>query len=248
MLSFHGYGLSNEHMKVLEQEFVDRYVIYSFDLFFHGKSFWEDPEKYPLTTDFWKSLLQEFLKQENIETFSLLGFSMGGKLALATLQSFPTNIESIYLLAPDGIKTSFWYNLATLPGIFSRFFKSLVKNPKPFFTLVQLLSRTPFFDPGLGRFAESQMQTEEQRKRIYFSWMVFRKLKPKLSLVASLINTHNIPFYLFLGKYDRVIPYENLKNFLDKLSHPNVHIAESGHTRLIEATAEFLKKNQDIRA
>ena len=84
LLLFHGFGQNHEAFKRLEDSLQTSYTIYAFDIFFHGLSRWNKGEQ-PLEKLFWKELLSEFLKQNEIESFSLLGFIMGGKFALASL-------------------------------------------------------------------------------------------------------------------------------------------------------------------
>src|ERR1041384_3075655 len=100
MLTFHGYGQDNSVFNN-----YTGYTFYHIDLFFHGKSEWNKGEE-PLEKDEWKSLVEELLVKNNIQTFSVMGFSMGGKFALATLEAFPGRVKEIILLAPDGIKTN----------------------------------------------------------------------------------------------------------------------------------------------
>lgn len=96
LLMFHGYGQDASVFKHIEG--------YSIELFFHGNSIWNKGEE-PLEKSEWKDIIDEFLNKNNITTFSVLGFSMGGKFALATLEAFPGRVKEIILLAPDGVQT-----------------------------------------------------------------------------------------------------------------------------------------------
>ena len=79
--------------------------------------------KHPLKKLIGKKPLRNLCKETGVQNFSLAGFSLGGKFALATLEAFPEKTKGIILLAPDGIKTSFWYSLATYPAFFSKNFQ-----------------------------------------------------------------------------------------------------------------------------
>jgi pimeloyl-ACP methyl ester carboxylesterase len=95
-------------------------------------------------------------------------------------------------------------------------------------------------DKGLLRFAESQMDTEEKRSRVYFSWVYFRKLKFNLSKIASLLNKKQIPLTLLVGKHDKVIQAKNMKSLVLMLQKKNFQVIEAGHNDLIKKAISVL--------
>jgi pimeloyl-ACP methyl ester carboxylesterase len=238
LLVFHGFGQDMSVFEFFARSLARQYTFYVFDLYFHGKSTWGLAEK-TLTKEEWKKTLTLFLNENNIASFSVAGFSLGGKFALATLELFPEKTKEIFLIAPDGIKTSFWYSLATYPIMFRKFFKSMILHPNRFLSLVQWLNKTGVVDQGLIRFAEYQMNSEEKRSRVYYSWVVFRHLQFNLSQIASLINQHNIKLTLIVGKYDKVITPKNMTSFLKKIKTYRFEILESGHSGLINQSLPY---------
>lgn len=179
--------------------------------------------------------MRAFLNENNITRFSLAGFSLGGKFALATVELFPEQVEKIFLIAPDGIKTSFWYSLATYPAALRRLFKSMITHPNRFFGLVKLVNKLGLADKGLLRFAEHQMNTEEKRKQVYYSWVVFRLLHFNMNEIAGIINNNNIPLTMAVGKYDKVISAKNMHRLLKRLRTYRIEILETGHNGLLKA-------------
>lgn len=240
LLAFHGFGQTGSVYEKLAASLADRYTIYSFDLFFHGNSTWPFGEK-PLEKDFWKSFMEQFFSENNIETYSVFGFSMGAKFALATLEAFPQQTKEIFLLAPDGIKTSFWYSLATYPVAFRNLFKSMIRKPQRFSALIQIAYRLRVVDKGIIRFVESQMNTEEKRNRVYFSWVVFRHLKFNMHHIASLINTNAVSLVMITGKYDKIITTKNMNRLLKKVKHYTSLTPETGHNGIIDASIKILR-------
>lgn len=239
LLIFHGFGQDHKVFRSLTESLTHTYTIYLFDLYFHGKSEWGYGEL-PLEKEHWRETVQQFLRENGIEKFCLAGFSLGGKFVLATLESFPTKTEEVFLLAPDGIKTSFWYSLATYPVIFRKIFKSMIRHHGRFMAIVKGLNFLGFMDKGLLRFAEHQMNTEEKRRRVYYSWVVFRRLVFDLDQIARLINSHEIPLTLITGKYDKVIRSQNMEGLLKRLKSCRSVVVESGHNGLIEASIPYL--------
>lgn len=238
LLVFHGFGQDMRVFDFFTRSLARNYTFYVFDLYFHGKSRWGHGEK-TLQKGEWRETMQLFLKENNIERFQLAGFSLGGKFVLATLEAFPHSIDKVYLIAPDGIKTSFWYSLATYPAILRALFRSMILHPGRFHKLATWLNKSRLVDAGLIRFAEYQMDSEEKRNRVYFSWVVFRHLKFDLANVAGIINDNDIDLVLILGQFDKVIRPENMERLTRKLKQCQVRILESGHSGLINQSLPF---------
>jgi pimeloyl-ACP methyl ester carboxylesterase len=238
LLLFHGFGQDLNVFEYLTHSLAQEYTFYIFDLYFHGKSKWNKGEQ-TLEKQDWKEIIKIFLEENKIDNFSLTGFSLGGKFALATLEAFPNKTNEIFLIAPDGIHTSFWYSIATYPVAFRKLFRSMIFHPERFLSITKFLNKLRLADHGLIKFAEYQMNSEEKRSRVYYSWVVFRHFNFDLKKIASLINTHNIELTLIAGKYDKVIMPENMNRFLRLISNYRFEILESGHTGLINQSLPF---------
>lgn len=238
LLLFHGFGQHHKAFDLLTENLAHTHTLFAFDLFFHGESQW--PDERPLEKEIWKDIMAQFFGQNNIDRFSVLGFSMGGKFALATVELFPDLVSRLILLAPDGIKTSFWYSLATYPIALRSWFKSMILKPGRLQGLLIFLRTLRLVDAGLLRFAEFQMNTQEKRERVYYSWVVFRHLKFDLKKIAQLILEHRIPFTLLIGRYDKIITSQNMNRILRYLPDVKVTLVESGHNRIIETSIPAL--------
>lgn len=246
LLLFHGFGQTHQVFQSWLEPFKNDYTLYAFDLYFHGQSHWSSRE--PLEKSDWRHIIEQFIVQEQVNNFEIAGFSMGGKFALATLELFPERIAKIYLLAPDGIKTSFWYSLATYPIATRYFFKSMILHPNRLHSLAKLLRAFRLVDNGLLRFAEHQMNTEEKRRRVYYSWVYFRHLKFDLDKIASVLNQKEIPFTMIVGKFDKVIQPKNMEGFLSKIRIKEFKVLEAGHNDLIAKSVEAIKKQNDSQS
>jgi pimeloyl-ACP methyl ester carboxylesterase len=231
LLMFHGFGqglhVFQNWLTVLEKDFT----LYAFDLYFHGDSTW--PSREALEKTDWQEILRIFFEQEKIERFELAGFSMGGKFVLATVEAFAERVDRLVLIAPDGIKTSFWYSLATYPIATRALFKSMILHPNRLYRLIKTLRARHLVDKGLLRFAESQMNTEEKRRRVYYSWVYFRHLKFDLRKMSALLNAHGIALLMITGKYDKIITTRNMKRFTQSIRVHQLLEIEAGHNDLI---------------
>lgn len=237
LLAFHGFGLSARSMQSLTKPLSSAYTIISVDLFFHGKSHW--PIDRILAKSEWKGIIREILDRHNIKKFSLAGFSMGGKFALATLENYPKRIDALFLFAPDGIATSMWYDLATYPFFFQGYFKSMIVKPRRFYRLVSLLKNLKLMDKGVLKFATKQMNTVKKRRRVYYSWVVFKKLKFNLKKISGIIKHNNIKITMVLGKHDKIITGDGMHQLLKYIpGHYKLLVVSSGHNYVIDTFAE----------
>ncbi|MEM8567411.1 MAG: alpha/beta hydrolase [Bacteroidota bacterium] len=235
LFAFHGFGQRATDLEPIIQKLRTEYTTYSFSHFFHGSS-WHFRDT-PLKLILWQEIINFVLKKHSIKTFDLLGFSLGAKVALASFELFPDKVKKMYLLAPDGIDTNVWYNLATYPNIFRRYFKSMIVHPKRFYSILNGLYRLGLLDKGLMRFAASQMNTASKRHRVYFSWVIYKDFKSSRPALAKLVNDHNCELNIWLGKYDRVILRKGIESFTKRIHGARVTILESGHNDLINKVA-----------
>ena len=239
MLVFHGFGQDHTLYVPLLKSLSKKYTLYIVDLFFHGKSEWNEGER-PLQKSTWKNILQVLFQEQQITNFSILAYSLGGKFALATIEAYPRQLKDVFLLAPDSIKTSFWYSLATYPKGLRMIFKSMIYRHERFLMLVNKLNQFNLADKGLIRFADYQMNSEAKRKRVYYSWVVFRHLTFDLRKIGELINQNKIVLTMVVGKYDKVIRPENMNRLLNHVRDYRLEILESGHTGLIQESLNLL--------
>jgi pimeloyl-ACP methyl ester carboxylesterase len=245
LITFHGFGQNGEYYESFGKSVGDTYTIYSFDLFFHANSEWKERNK-ALTKEEWRNILHLLLEKHHIHNFAVCGYSMGGKFALASLEAFPDRINQFILIAPDGIKTLFWYSLATYPTSFRKFFRAMITQPKYFYHILKFSKKLGIADKSLLKFANSQMNTRAQRRRVYLTWVVFRLLSFNMRAIGDLINKHQIPTIMVTGKYDKIITENNMMDFLQHVKVYENIVLEAGHNSLIDYAAEYFKNNKSI--
>ncbi|RYC67028.1 alpha/beta hydrolase [Spirosoma sordidisoli] len=236
LLAFHGFGQSSVVFEHLQRAIGSRFTVFAIDLFLHGQSLHTGNPL--LTKTSWQRLLDAFLETHGIERFSLMGFSLGGRFALATTEAFASRVDELLLIAPDGITRSFWYQLATSTRAGRALFRYMLHH-LPILTdvghtLVQLglLNRTAM------RFAELSLSTPAQRDLVYRSWTQFRLISPRIPAIAQLLNTHPVRVRLFAGAFDRIVPGRYLLPLTDRLHRFELTVFRTGHNHLIELTAE----------
>ncbi|MBC7921528.1 MAG: alpha/beta hydrolase [Ferruginibacter sp.] len=236
LLAFHGFGQHGRHFEVLAGALAAEYVTYSFDLFYHGRSEWADPDQV-LTKADWAALMRAFFERENVNACSVVGFSLGARPALATAEAFPDRIEAVFLLAPDGITPNPWYTLATRSGWTQRLFRQAVFHPGVFRRLTRLAQTLRLVHPGWVRFAHRQLDTPEKRYQLYHTWLGFRRLRFDVPTLADLFNERGIRTEIFLGRHDRLLTESHVRPLLRRLKHGKLTLLPCGHGGLLAGVA-----------
>lgn len=232
-LLFHGFGQSSKAYDSFLQLRKSNQTFIVLDIFYHGQSSWNTVQQ-KLTKEIWRSILVQLMEQEKFERFNLIGYSMGGKFCLVSYELFPNLTQSLLLMAPDGIKTGFWYNMATFPGVFNRLFKHVVFHPTRFFKTMDVLYNLGALESSFIKFVKSKMLTRTMRAQVYFTWNVFKPLQPDLAYIIRQLRLSQTPITLVTGKYDKMVTSENLEKFSSKVPQLVKIELDSGHNTLID--------------
>lgn len=233
---FHGYGEEAGIFGFLANYAGNQYTFYSIDLPFHGKTEWNDG----LT--FTPSDLQQIIEQivgTHHPKLTLMGFSLGGRMALSLYQTMPEKIEKIILLAPDGLKINSWYWLATQTWLGNKFFAFTMKKPGWFLGLIKLFNKLKLINASIFKFINYYIGDAEVRRLLYTRWTTLRKLKPHLQKIKNCILKNKTPVRLIYGKHDRIILSsvgEKFKKGIEE--HCTLAIIHSGHQVLHENHVE----------
>ena len=241
---FHGYGEDAKSFVFLNNYLSKRYTFIAVDLPFHGNTKWK--EGLSFSNEDLRLLILLLIKslnpgtsQRNETSFypkiTLIGFSLGSRIALSILEMMPAQIEKIVLLAPDGLKLNFWYWLATQTWIGNRFFALTMKKPGWFFGLLKLLNKLKLVNSSIFKFVNYYIGDKKVRDLLYKRWTTLRKLKPAPEEIKSLVKKHSIPVHIIYGKHDRIIlPVVGEKFRKGIENHCTISVIHSGHQVLHE--------------
>ena len=236
ILAFHGFGLDHEIFRDLVN-----FKVYSFDIPYHGKSHWADEEE-ALSIDWLKENLSSLLEKENIDDFSVLGFSIGSRMTQGLLKAFPEKISSVYWIAPDGVYQNFWFMLGTrFPGK-QLYALGMFKMPG----LLKLMARAGrslrLIPESAYRIAIPQLEEPHRRERAYRTWVVFRKMVFSAHSIQLIQEEHQIPMQLFLGSRDRIIEPHKVRAKLKDIPLLNIHELNANHFDLLDKSLKIINQ------
>ena len=218
----------------------NQFTVFAMDLFSHGNSQYVSREL--LTKTDWQRLIGAFLQSQDIQRFSLVGFSLGGRFALATVEAFADRLDQLILIAPDGITRNGWYSLATNSGVGRRLFRYLLRHLPMLTAIGHTMTRLGLLNRTVMRFAEISLGTVEQRDLVYRSWTQFRLIHPDLNAIGSLLTTYPVQVRFFTGAFDRLVPGTYILPLTKRLRQYELTIFKTGHNHLIELAAEKLSQ------
>ena len=227
VICLHGYGEDGTSFRFLEDKAGDAYSFFCPDLPFHGKTSWPDQDAF--TTHDLLGMVMKMVEGED-EKIIVLGFSLGGRLALSLYESIPGKVKKLVLLAPDGLKVNPWYWLATQTVAGNRFFWFTMRKPAWFMVILRLFNRMKWVNPSVFKFVQYYIGNAAVREALYRRWTSLRKIKPHLQAIKTHILTCKTPTQLVYGKHDRIILPAVGERFLEGIErHAGIKIIESGH-------------------
>ena len=239
LIIFHGFGDKAALFDVILPTLGEKYQAWALSLPYHGKTNWQEGKFYKEDLYF---LIDKIRELSGKERFTLMGYSMGGKIVLNMLEKYAPHLDKIILLASDGIKTHKLYDIHALPLIYIQFFKFLMKRPKLFFKTAKYFYKRNILTKFLYDFTKNHFSTPEQRQRFFMIYDSLRAFKPNLSSIKQLLNQYSIPVFLFLGIRDEVILPETAKELSHELNDCQVFWLDKGHLLIDEDLKKPISK------
>jgi pimeloyl-ACP methyl ester carboxylesterase len=202
---FHGYGEDGRSFQCLAEQAGSEYTFIALDLPFHGKTLWNEGLNFSIEDLF--NILGQIRSQSNFasQKFSIMGYSLGGRVGLRLFQSIPGQIEKLILLASDGLKLNFWYWFSTQTLFGNKLFLFTMNHPGWFFGFLKLINKLGWVNSSIFKFVNYYIGEPEVRKLLYQRWTALRNLKPRLPVIKQAITRFKTPVRLIYGMHDRII-------------------------------------------
>ncbi len=220
LILFHGFGETGALYDSLGHLLEGHYTVIVPDLPFHGETRWG---KDLLTADDLAELTRQILQRSAAKSCTLMGYSMGGRLALCLLQRAPFLIDRFMLVAPEGLRKNPWFHLATGTRAGQWLFKTVIFHPRVFVLLIKLGRKAGWVNKTAAAYLQELITDPSSGRRVYHCWRCFKQLKPR-----------NVPFkdtpplHFYFGKYDRLIPPPREKE-MQQWSPAAISVFSTGH-------------------
>lgn len=238
VVAFHGYGRDSSTFYLTEKILGSQFTVIAIDLPFHGLSEWD--KEYTFHPSYLVQVIQEIRKQHQFynHSFTLLGFSMGGRIALTLAQLMHKQVERLVLIAPDGLRVNFWHWFATHTYAGHRLLHYTVHHPQWLLHILNGAERVGLITKSIAAFVHYYMDDEDQRLVLFRRWITMRKFRPRLGFIKKLIKKDKITTRLLFGRHDKVILYMHGEQFIKGIEDlASVTIVDAGHNLLHEYNA-----------
>lgn len=233
LFCFHGYGESAASFAMLEQPLGASFTMIAINLPFHGNTSWKEDLFFAPRELL--ALLEQIAEglPGKMDGWWLMGYSLGGRVALELAQWIPDKLRCLILLAPDGLVVNPWYWLAARTAAGNRIFRWTMKHPGWFFFLLRAARTLRLSNPSVSKFAHHYIDDVQARHELYARWTVMRGFAPDLRRVSSVIRGGRIPVHLLYGRHDRIIRWQRGESFQRMCSpYCELSILPAGHQLL----------------
>ncbi|MFY0253299.1 alpha/beta hydrolase [Chitinophaga sp. 30R24] len=241
LICLHGFGERAVSFHPLSDTLGDLFTLVSLDMPLHGDTIWQEQrafEKEDLA-----AVVRLVLAQQGQERFSLLGYSMGGRLALCLVELMANHMDHLIMVAGDGLKNNPWHLFVTQTRLGNQLFKYNTYHPRLFFTLLNTGKSLGWLNQSIYKFALNRMNETYKRELVYNVWTNLRRMMPDKKRVKQLLSQYNVLTLLVFGKYDRVIPPVLGTRFADGSFPCKIVILEKGHQLISTQLGVVIKSN-----
>lgn len=243
LLAFHGFSRSHRDYTSFTKNLSAEFTIYAFDLFFHEATTIGDrkPDNEPLQPEELETFFENFLNQIHADKAWLMGYSLGGRIALKLAEIMPERIGGLYLFAPDGLIVNSWYALLSYTAPGRALFRYFIKHNAFFLKMLNLIFRVGLIGEKRKTFVLAHIKSPEMQWQIYNVWTYLRKIEPNIKNLGDILSLNKITVDLFMGKYDRVIPVKNAKRLKRCYADLKLYVMDCGHIMLTTQIAKSIE-------
>ncbi|WP_442794328.1 alpha/beta fold hydrolase [Pelobium manganitolerans] len=244
MLCFHGYGMHGRQFTLLEESLGQQYTFYGFDLFFHKQTVLQNTELEHVKNGISKAdlaqLFVDFCREQGIERFSLLSYSMGSFYAATLAEKIPEKIECYITAAPSNLKPGRIITFLSANKIGNKLLERLALSDKAMIRLLELLKKGKIIDKKAHEILFREIATPELRFSFFACATYLRFLKTDLPLFIRQLNKHDIPSIFIFGKRDKSYPASIGKGIIPKIEHAKQVLLDENHDLVKQNFAQTL--------
>ncbi|MBX2906633.1 MAG: alpha/beta hydrolase [Taibaiella sp.] len=226
LLAFHGYGQEAETFQVFEPWLAEDFTILSIDLPYHGQTEWAG--KPHLTADDLAALVQNARREFGVDKVSLMGYSIGGRVALSIMKAVPEQVDKMVLMATDGLIVNGYYFMLMRTQVGRMMFRGFL-GQKDSMKAVLSLKKAGIIKDSYFRLATQVLHFENSKRQLLHAWPCLSRLIHTPAELKRVINKYQIPVTLVMGARDTVLPPRLAYRFAKGVPTVAVCVLERGH-------------------
>ena len=229
LIALHGYGDRARLFAILEGALTARYTVVAFDLPFHGQTAW--PHRTFTKADT-LAIVRQIMEREGKARLSLMGYSFGARVSQAMLPDLLPQLDKLYLLAPDGIRTKGMSAAVRTPMWARTLFFHLLKKPQWFLRLLELGRSLRIVPPLILHFLSFNLTRPERFQRAFGCWFALDSFYLPRHRIKAIWRESGLPVDIYFGTKDEMIHYKTVKKMVEGVRNVRIFRMNAGH-RLI---------------
>lgn len=207
MLCFHGFGMHGKQFRVLEEKLGHQYTFWGFDLLFHKQTVLKDNSLATIKKGISKTELvnvfKAFCAHEHIETFSVIGYSMGSHYATVLVEEMPERIHEYIVAAPSSLEPGAVIRFFSDSWVGNKMIEKLLLSEKATLNLLRFFKSVRLIDDVSRDILFKEVNTPELRFAIYSCLTYLKPLKTDENKLINALNAHQIKSFFFFGEKDK---------------------------------------------
>lgn len=227
IIALHGFGRSGQRFADLGERLRERYTFCAPDLPFHGNTRWASPH-YSLHDC--RAIIHAIAAHEAHPTLTLIGHSLGGRLALRTSPELDDyDIRRLILVAPDGLRGPYTHWIDRTPRLLGRRLAKLLDRPQGVLRFVKLLRHRRLLNPYTEQYLQHNLQNETFRRRLQGTFLSLPDFRLQALPFRQKLRDLPFPVDVFVGRHDPIIDVAHVQRLLGGLPHVQIHVLARGH-------------------
>jgi pimeloyl-ACP methyl ester carboxylesterase len=241
VLLVHGFGADKDRWGLLLPAFSRSYRVVVPDLPGFGQNSKLVSATYDIPTQVRR--LNRFVEAINLDSFYLVGISMGGYISAYFAGQYPQKVKGLVLLDAAGVDSPVPSHLMSRYRATGKM-PLLYRTRKEFDELMEILFFRPPWIPGRLRDHVAQQGARDYE----FREKILREMVAGgMNLLEGRLNKINAKTLLIWGAEDRVLHVSSVEKFQKGLRHcRTVIIKECGHVPYVEKLGETRKAIMDF--
>ncbi|WP_231489846.1 alpha/beta fold hydrolase [Pedobacter sp. Leaf170] len=246
MLCFHGYGMHGKQFKMLEESMGSTYTFYGFDLFFHKETKLKDENlaiiKKGITKTELANFISDFCVEQQIDKFSVIGYSMGTHYAVALTEILFKRIKNFILIAPAALQPGKMIEFLSKNKVGNKVLEKLVLSEKALINLLKFSKRFNFVDDIGYNILLKEINTSELRLSLYATFTYLRFLDTDKNHLRKILKEEPIRAFFISGSKDKMYPPSIAEAFCKDLPNAQLIILNENHEMLNKPFVDELCK------
>jgi len=234
MLCFHGYGMHGKQFIPLEPVLGEKYTFYGFDLFFHKQTKLKDQslntiKNNRITKKQLAALIEEFCRYENIDRFSVIGYSMGSHYATVVVEELGSRVDEYIVAAPSSLNPGPLIRFFSKNKLGNKLLEKLALSEKALIRMLNLVKWLRLIDETGRNILYKEIDTAELRFNFYACFTYLRLLETDEPQLMKMLAENRIRSVFIFGRKDMMYPPSIGKAFFAKFKQAEIVILEADH-------------------